>query len=39
MRPSLLISVAVLLVGALSCLGIQRRRRAATSAAAREAAA
>jgi hypothetical protein len=39
MRPSRLISVGVLLVGALSCLGIQRRRRAATSAAAREAAA
>jgi len=33
MRPTLLISVAVVLLGAISCLGIQRRKAAAAAAA------
>jgi len=33
MRPTLLISVAVVLLAAISCLGIQRRKAAAAAAA------
>lgn len=36
MRPSLLISVLVLLLAGVSCLGIQRRRRAAAQGAGRD---
>jgi EmrB/QacA subfamily drug resistance transporter len=36
MRPTLLISVAVVLLAAISCLGIQRRKAAAAAAAAQE---